>query len=582
MSQLFSKIKVANSSRSTFDLSHHQVTTSDFGYLIPICYRDMLPNDDFVVKPDIYCRLAPLAMPVYGKITCSIFHFFVPYRVLYPKWDSFITQDASNNTVPPYITFSNLYNVAMNDPAINLDDAPGDEVSRGLYQRLLSNLGFNPNFLNVNHNLNDERFAAFPLLAYQRIWMDYFMDSNINSHSSMIESFNQQIANGGSLSQSFVADILQCRNACFKKDYFTTAKLSPQSGNPATVGVDIASASLNPGLWNTSETVSNMQKKGNAAQVGITSGRTSKIGQFTAEVMRYASALQRYSERSNFVGSKLINQLLVHFGVAPTAERLDMAEFLGGDSFPIQIGDVTSTSQQSTGSSLDSFGLGAQAGKGIGACSGNSVRYHAKEHGVFMSLMTIRPDTGYYQGISRFWTKGVTGDAFDYFTPEFENLGYQEVLNKEVFVPQNVEEDYQDWNPDGIFGYQPRYSEYKFQNDVLGSDFVAVDTADPFSQSQSTAIGSPMDSFHLFRHLSYNDSSPLALNNNFVECNNQANDYDRIFQITDNKLDHFYFNIDVDVKATRDMVDFAEPSIDAVQNLGDGNKIEIPYGGTRL
>lgn len=64
--------------------------------------------------------------------------------------------------------------------------------------------------------------------------------------------------------------------------------------------------------------------------------------------------------------------------------------------------------------------------------------------------------------------------------------------------------------------------------------------------------------------------------------NNSNNDYDRIFQLTDNSFDHFYFNIDCDVKATRSMVGFAEPSLDSTNNQGDGNAINLPYGGTRL
>ena len=104
MSQIFSKVRVGQTERNTFDLSHHQVTTADFGQIIPICYRDLLPNDDVTVKPDIFTRLAPLAVPVYGKIKTKIFHFFVPYRILYGYWDSFITQSSSNHTVPPYFT----------------------------------------------------------------------------------------------------------------------------------------------------------------------------------------------------------------------------------------------------------------------------------------------------------------------------------------------------------------------------------------------------------------------------------------------------------------------------------------------
>lgn len=190
--------------------------------------------------------------------------------------------------------------------------------------------------------------------------------------------------------------------------------------------------------------------------------------------------------------------------------------------------------------------------------------------------LRILPDTSYYQGISRFWFKGVRGDALDYYTPEFENLGFQEILNREVYIPslQHEIDSYQDYRPDQIFGYQPRYSEYKFQNDILGGDFVARDS--------NGNTGSPLDAFHLFRKLEFTTPNPLALNSNFVELHNHDNDYDRIFQVTDNEFDHFYFSIHVDTKATRPMVGFAEPSLDSTMNQGDGNVINLPYGGTRL
>ena len=108
MSQQFNEVRVGTSARSTFDLSHHQVTTSDFGYLIPICVRDMIPNDDFVVTPSVFCRLGSLAFPAYARITCRVHSFFVPYRILYPHWDEFITQSPSNNTIPPFFTVNVL------------------------------------------------------------------------------------------------------------------------------------------------------------------------------------------------------------------------------------------------------------------------------------------------------------------------------------------------------------------------------------------------------------------------------------------------------------------------------------------
>lgn len=580
MSQQFNSVKVANTARSTFDLSHHQVTTSDFGYLIPICVRDMVPNDDFVVKPSVFCRLAPLAFPAYGRITCRVSSFFVPYRILYPHWSEFITQSSANNTIPPYFTVSVLKQALQADSQFTTTS--GLLGNRGIYGRLMANLGLNPDIINTSALSSDERISAFRFLAYYRIWLDWYMDSNIYDHSQMVAAFNDTIKDGGSMIAQ-ATDYLKYRCACFGKDYFTTAKLHPQAGaNPSKVSVDIAGSDLNPGLSTpSSDSYLILKNNRSVVRAGASSGN-SVIGQFTVEELRAAVALQRYLERNNYVGSKVINQLLAHFGIAPTPERLDMSEYLGGSNFGVQIGDVTSTApSQEASPDMDvrTLGLGAQAGKAVAASQTETVRYHAKEHGVFMTLLSILPDTAYYQGIPKVMQLGVTGDPLDFYTPEFEGLGFQEILNKEVYVPDNAQSygQYQTYDPDEIFGYAPRYGFLKWQQDILAGDFVGH-----FIDSEYSPMGqSEMDAWHLFRKFVYDDENPLALNSNFVECDNHNTDYDRIFQITNNQLDHFYFNIDVDVKATRPMVGFMEPTLDET-NRGDGNTINLPYGGTRL
>ena len=585
MSQQFNQVRVGNTARSTFSLSHHQVTTSDFGYLIPICVRDMVPNDDFVVTPNIFCRLAPLAYPVYGRVSIKVSSFFVPYRILYPHWSEFITQSQANNTIPPFFTGSVLKQALQADPQFTNNE--GLTGNRGIYGRVMANLGINPSSINSDAFSPNDRISAFRWLAYYRIWLDWFMDSNIYDHSQMVAAFNDTIKDGGSMVAQ-ATEFLKYRCACFGKDYFTTAKLHPQAGaNPSRVSVDVAGLDLNRGMVEapTPGGVTNLQLVTSdrvKTALGTNVFSSSVIGQFTVEELRAAVSLQRYLERNNYVGSKVINQLLAHFGIAPTPERLDMSEYLGGSNFGVQIGDVTSTTpvqDTSPDHEVLNLGLGAQAGKGVAASRTETIRYHAKEHGVFMTLMYIIPDTAYYQGIPKVMQLGVTGDPLDFYTPEFENLGFQEILNKEVYIPdqKRFTLEYQDYDPDEIFGYAPRYAFLKWQQDILAGDFVGHfdDQAyGPMGQTQ-------MDAWHLFRKFAYDDQDPLALNSNFVECDNYNNDYDRIFQITDNRLDHFYFNIDCDVKATRPMVGFMEPSLDE-NNRGDGNTINLPYGGTRL
>jgi len=73
------------------------------------------------------------------------------------------------------------------------------------------------------------------------------------------------------------------------------------------------------------------------------------------------------------------------------------------------------------------------------------------------------PKPAYQQGIPRHFSKC---DKFQYFTPPFAHLGEQEILNREIYYNQ----------PDGaindqVFGYIPRYMEYRYNDSRVAGDF---------------------------------------------------------------------------------------------------------------
>lgn len=574
MSQEFSKFKIGITKRNTFDRSHHQVTTSDFGKLIPICCREVLPGDKWEIDPQVFIRLFPLAAPTYGYIKCRVHTFFVPNRIMWKEWDNYISGKSSQ--IPPYVTVGNMGQWLSSEK--NFDPAMSNP--RGLYSDVISNLGLNPNIIIRKPTGSetgawipvlptDMKFSAFKLLAYQRIWFDWFRDSNLNQDENWFEQFTST----SYMSTSLTGQLMARRDACFKKDYFTTCKTRPQDGDPASASVNFVrgSASSSSALTPVYAQSTSGSRDLSLNYSSTASASNSISSSISVAMMRLATAYQRYRERHNFVGSKIIDLLLADYGVRPTAERLDMAEYVGGYDFPVHIGDVTSTSQYAASSPWGTSGLGTQAGKGVAATGENDkshMEYFAQEHGILMSVMSILPDTGYYQGVHRSWTRGYNGDGhLEFFNQNFENLGFQPVLNQELYVPEHT--DYSNFDPKGVFGYSPRYSEYKFEPDVLGGDFVSRDTA------------TGADSFHLFRQLRYTSSQPLALNENFTACHNTANTFDRIFQTTDNQLNHFACDINCRAKVTSNMAEFAEPSIADVQE-SEGRKVEVPYGGTRL
>jgi len=77
-----------------------------------------------------------------------------------------------------------------------------------------------------------------------------------------------------------------------------------------------------------------------------------------------------------------------------------------------------------------------------------------------MSLLSVRPKTIYMQGLSRMWNRRAKED---FWQKELEAIGQQAVLNKEVYAHHAT--------PEGTFGYQDRYDEYRRQESTVAGEF---------------------------------------------------------------------------------------------------------------
>lgn len=186
---------------------------------------------------------------------------------------------------------------------------------------------------------------------------------------------------------------------------------------------------------------------------------------FDINELRRVNAVQRWLEMNARAGGRYIEQILSHFGVRVPDYRLDRSDFIGGFTQSVNIGQVF---QQNTPSKTptDTDALGYTAGTATSALSTRSYRYKVKEHGYIFGLMSIIPRASYFEGIDR---KFLKSDKFDYYFPEFSHLGEEPVYNKELFVP-NTTVNNQDYY-DGVFGYQSRYSSYKWSRDLIVGSF---------------------------------------------------------------------------------------------------------------
>lgn len=108
---VFSKNRYPNNkpSRNTFDLSHRNHLTLDFGSLIPVLCQEVIPGDTFEINTDFLLRFMPLAFPVQTQIRADIHYFYVRNRNLWNDWMNFIgmTGDTSKIAMPYLNTTSN-------------------------------------------------------------------------------------------------------------------------------------------------------------------------------------------------------------------------------------------------------------------------------------------------------------------------------------------------------------------------------------------------------------------------------------------------------------------------------------------
>ena len=219
-------------------------------------------------------------------------------------------------------------------------------------------------------------------------------------------------------------------------------------------------------------------------------------------------------------GSRFYEYLLNIFGVRTSDSRLQRSEYLGGGRLPVKIGEVLQTSE-----TTDSSPQANMAGRGIsgGDIVGFSRRF--EEHGIVLGILSVMPRTCYFQGLPKIFSKF---DRFDYFTPDFAHIGEQPVYRRELYLAESTENAQ-------TFGYQPRYSEYRYKFD--------------------TVKGQMRDTMLFWSLARKFDSNPL-LNNSFVESNPST----RIFSVENvGTYGELIVQLFFDIRAYRPVPKFGEP-----------------------
>lgn len=445
--------------RGKFSLSHYKLLTCKMGQLVPVSWFEALPGDTIQQATSALIRCAPLVTPVMHPIQVRFHHWFVPNRLLWTNWQNFITggPDGLNASAAPYIATSTLSGASGNNAGVStLGDYMGVPTSG----------------LPAGYGLN-----ALPFRAYQMIWNEFYRDEDLQTLATVA------VADGADATTT-----TSLQNVSWEKDYLTSSR--PWAVKGATVTLPLGTSApvtrvSNAGPWTMYDQGTNTLAANSALQStaglltrttgGVTlsmdpaGGLIANLAGATAvdvNTVRHAFALQRFEEARARYGSRYV-EYLRYLGVRSSDARLQRPEYLGGGKNTIQFSEVLQTGGTSTGAQT---GVGTMAGHGISAMRTNRYRRFFEEHGIVMTLMSVRPKTMYSQRVKRAWLRGLssatfastTGTKEDYWQRELQHIGQQGIngLEADAQVGAGV-----------TFGYQDRYDEYRREESSVAGLF---------------------------------------------------------------------------------------------------------------
>lgn len=549
------KIAVAASNRSKIDLSCNHITTGNWMELQPFNYRHMIPGEHFKGSVNCVSRLAPVAVPCYGRCRINMRAFFVPFSFVMPQFEEMVTDTVGVNysssslvSSTPYFLLSELvklfelyqvsgaYPLAQTTNGSIYDFVDGStkflftSYGRRFY-KVLQSLGYQL-FPDTKYT-GQKKLSALALLSYAKVYLDYYSNhayANTATYLAIRKLFSYNDPTTPLvLDYNNIGDLIStCYIVSYDEghDVYTNAwdhPIMPASGNYSTGVVSDASQDG----YGQSATISYGSLAGHGTPMML-AANASTVNIGTQYIHDMLQSMTDFFKRNQLSGSYAAERFLSRYGFSLDNQQTKRAYYVAGSSVDVDFGSVMQTADTSPAGSPSN--LGDYAGVGFG--KGNlEVDFEAREFGLLMFVYSIVPAASLYQGLDR---NNLHLTMFDFFNPEFDNLGCDAINRAEVYVSRDFNFAFSGSMDEyfKVFGFAPRYYEYKQARDFVTGDFVC----------DSAMVGG--DAWFLNRK--FNDNSFAASNTNGVihslafTSGVDKDQYDRIFQYTDQDVDKFY------------------------------------------
>lgn len=531
-------------SRNGFDLSFKKNFTAKAGELLPVMVKEVLPGDSFKIDLKSFTRTQPINTAAFARIREYYDFYFVPYDLLWNKANTVLTQ-----------MYDNPQHAVSLDPTQNfLLDGSMPSVTAKAIADYLSSFGvtyadYDKNYFGYSRSecsaklleylgygrfypftplgsetwdsaplMSNLTFNIFGLLAYQKIYADYYRDSQWERVSP--STFNVDYMDGtlnmsiddlitGSSSSKVIQNynLFDLRYCNWQKDLFHGVVPHQQYGDLSSVSV------------------------------GKIPPADEQTG-FTILALRQAEFLQKWKEITQSGNKDYKDQIEKHWGVSIGDGFSELCTYLGGVSSSLDINEVVNTNI--TGDNAADI-----AGKGTGVSNGVINFNSGGKYGLLVCIYHCLPLLDY--------TAALLNSAFtkvratDYAIPEFDRVGMELVpLRKMINPPADGFSTY----ADSGLGYAPRYIDYKTSVDCSIGGFFGSLRNWVISYSDTSILN------QLGSKDSVNQPQPTAapMNYTFFKVNPRC--LDPLFAVSANSelsTDQFLCSSFFDIKVVRNL-----------------------------
>ena len=484
-----------NTHRSSFDLSSKKLFTAKVGEILPCYWQIAIPGNKYRISSDWFTRTVPVNTAAYTRIKEYYDFYAVPLRLIsralpqaFTQMTDYVTSAASGTKNSDSLT--SVPNTSLQFISVALSLAKGsdslDDVGLPFSYgacKVLDMLGYgsfiasdnsskdaiSKSYLGFSPSADDKNPLVYrvsqvvnllPLLAYQKVYFDFFSNSQWEKH--LAYSYNVDYWDGES-QLPLAPDMFKLRYANYPKDYFMGMLPNSQYGSvavlPSTTASSPSTYILAPNSSHTGSALVNTSSSSVALNApGLGSNYPLSLNSdLSALSIRATEYLQRWKEVVQFSSRDYSDQMAAQFGIKAPEYMGNHSHYIGGWSNVININEVVNTNLDTQESQA------SIAGKGVGSNSGHTITYDCgAEHQVIMCVYHAVPMLDW--DVSGQAPQLTVTSISDFPQPAFDQLGMQPVPALNLINDKSR-------IANGALGYNLRYWQWKSSIDTVHAGF---------------------------------------------------------------------------------------------------------------